>query len=471
MVARTSTSGARWLVGVMGAVVISFLLATLASEHLEDAVADRAHDIVGNAMPSVEMLSAARGSLHDLEHDLDREGSGEVSPQLREHAEAARRDVDQQLASYIALPFFPGEALLYPQVPSRLHALDADRAAYEASHDPAQLRMVRGDFAALDHAMQRVVDFDAAQGERLGLDIERARGQSTGLVVLLDGLSVVLALGAVVLALRQLRRATRQRARENHERELREAMLAEQNEALGQFAGRVAHDVLSPLATAMLSLDIVRRSCESDRVASRALERGVSAVHRVHSLVDGLLAFAKASGHPEPGSTADVAPILTDLVDGLSLQAQEHRIALALAPVSAGAVACSRGVLTSIATNLLRNAIKYMGDSPERRIELRAIASPSATAWRFEVADTGPGIPLDQQQRIFEPYVQLARGGAGAGIGLGLATVDRLVRAHGGKVGVESEPGRGARFWFELPAACVEAPAEVRHGMIASAAI
>jgi signal transduction histidine kinase len=69
--------------------------------------------------------------------------------------------------------------------------------------------------------------------------------------------------------------------------------------------------------------------------------------------------------------------------------------------------------------------------------------------WRLEVQDTGPGIPPGHEERIFEPHVQLDPGGGG--IGLGLATVERLVNAHRGKLGVVSPPGSGALFWVELP--------------------
>jgi signal transduction histidine kinase len=81
---------------------------------------------------------------------------------------------------------------------------------------------------------------------------------------------------------------------------------------------------------------------------------------------------------------------------------------------------------------------------------------------RVEIEDTGPGVPAGHQLRIFEPYVQL-RPGSGSGIGLGLATVDRLVRAHGGAAGVVSpvERGHGSLFWFELPIARTPRPAAV----------
>jgi signal transduction histidine kinase len=97
----------------------------------------------------------------------------------------------------------------------------------------------------------------------------------------------------------------------------------------------------------------------------------------------------------------------------------------------------------------VRNAIKYMGDAPVRRVTVRSFARRRAV--RIEVADTGPGLPPEAASRVFEPYVR-ATATSGGGFGLGLATVRRLVEAHRGRVGVDSGP-TGATFWVELPSA------------------
>jgi signal transduction histidine kinase len=118
-------------------------------------------------------------------------------------------------------------------------------------------------------------------------------------------------------------------------------------------------------------------------------------------------------------------------------------------------VACSAGVLNSLLSNLIGNAIKHMGDSPRRKISVRVLSRGEVV--RVEVEDSGPGIPDGQRDLIFDPFV---RGGSTGtpGIGLGLATVKRLVEGHGGQVGVEAAPRGGSLFWFELSRSVPAAP-------------
>jgi signal transduction histidine kinase len=440
----SSLSAARSLVWVIASVVFAFLVAAIAAQYLQRAISTRASEIISNAMPSVKLLSAARGDLRKMELGVIHDGTGRAS-----RVAEARHDIEEELSSFRALPYFPDERLIFQHVSDELAKLDGDYAAWRSSPTADGQTTLRTDFANVDAALERAIDFDADQGERLGIEIEHVRANATGAVTLLEAIAVVLALVAAALALRQLRRAARAWRADIDAGERRESELRETNEALGQFAGRIAHDVLSPLATTSLSIDLLRQSCHDDRVAMGAADRGMNALHRVHALVDGLLAFARAGGKPEPGATAELAPVLGEIVDGLRSQADLHGIALSLEPIPVGLANCHRGVLASIVTNLVQNAIKYMNDAREKRITVAI--SDADTRWHFDVTDTGPGIPQDQQARIFEPYVQLSRGSSG--VGLGLATVDRLVRAHGGTVGVRSQPGAGTTFWFELPKA------------------
>jgi signal transduction histidine kinase len=115
--------------------------------------------------------------------------------------------------------------------------------------------------------------------------------------------------------------------------------------------------------------------------------------------------------------------------------------------IPACAVACSPGVLLSLIGNLLRNAIKYLGDSADRQITLRVKQHRGRVL--FEVEDTGPGIPAHLTRTVFQPYIRGPNIGV-PGIGLGLATVKRLVESHDGVVGLKPASKGGCIFWFEL---------------------
>lgn len=433
-----SLASARWLVGVMAAVVVAFLIATAASQYVESRSAKQLDDIVGNAMPSVQLLALSRGDLRAIEREL--RGTLDADA-LREIAED-RRNIDAALAAYSALPFFPGERAMYATIPPLLGRFDAELAA-------RQLSAAADSIDGVDRQLERIVKFDASQGQRLGLEIARARSESRVVVWLLDAAVVLLAAVAMTLAVRQRRRALRTVEEENSVARQQLADLSEQVDELGHFAGRVAHDIRGPLHAVMVSLEIVRERAAGTPSIESILVRGRSAAARIDTLVDGLLEFARAGGKPAPGAVTDVGEVVRDVCEGVTGEANAKNISLFVDSHTGRRVQCSTGVLTSIVANLVRNAIRHMGDAAERRIEVAV--SEAGERWRIEVRDTGPGIPPGQEQRIFDPYVQL--GTSKGGLGLGLATVDRLVRAHGGAVGVVSPPGHGCVFWFELPRA------------------
>jgi len=425
-----SVVSARWLVVVMAAVVFAFLAATAVAQYVDDASAMELDAIVGNAMPSVQLLAQVSSDLRRIDLDL---GKGQAAGMLPER----RRNIDAALAAYRALPFFPEEPAMFAGVAQLLQQLDAEITAHEIDD-------ARSTVDIIDRRLERLITYDASQGQRLALAIARTRRESRGLVWLLDAASVVLAVGAMLLAIRQRQRAVRVLEEEESEAQHRLVELANKVDELGHFAGRVAHDIRGPLQTASMSLELAR----ARGAAPATTQRGVAALAQMTVLVDGLLEFARAGGKPPEDAVASVGEVIRDVADGVAAEAAAHAIEVHVQPTEAR-VACSRGVLTSIVSNLVRNAIRHMGESVERRIDVSARAAGERV--RIEVADTGPGIPPGQEQRIFDPYVQLGTGKGG--LGLGLATVDRLVRAHGGAVGVISPPGRGCIFWFELPRA------------------
>jgi signal transduction histidine kinase len=241
--------------------------------------------------------------------------------------------------------------------------------------------------------------------------------------------------------LRELERTQRERA----------DLLEQRCVELEHFADRVAHDIMSPLAGVSIALAVAQKTVGDDPAAKRIVDRGAQTLVRVRRMVDGLLEFARSGARPGPQVETDVRTIVDDVLEGVRGDAEERRIELGVDPFTPSTVKCSPGVLTSLVSNLVRNAIKYMGSSEVRRV--RVHVGDAGDRLRVSVEDTGPGIPSDKKGILFEPYVRADSNQPG--IGLGLATVKRLVEAHGGRVGFESPPGSGCTFWFELPKASV----------------
>jgi signal transduction histidine kinase len=218
------------------------------------------------------------------------------------------------------------------------------------------------------------------------------------------------------------------------------------------FAGRVAHDVQGPLAPVSLAIHLVQRSLDRDDARQNTLERGRRSLAHVQSVIADLLAFACAGGSSKPGASASLREAVANVVHDLEGQALEAGVRILVDDLPLTSLTCAPGVLASILFNLVGNALKYMPpDSVERAVRVTGTRKNRSLV-RIEVTDTGGGLPSGDPRRLFAPYVRGS--GAARGLGLGLATVRRLVEAHGGHVGAcPNEATRGATFWFEMPEA------------------
>ena len=183
-----------------------------------------------------------------------------------------------------------------------------------------------------------------------------------------------------------------------------------------------------------------------EAIAERILAGSTQLTHLVEDLVDfGRMERGEVRVDPQ---TVDLVPTLRDVV--AAFQSREGGARLeAFLPAALPARADPARVAQAVA-NLVENAVKY---APKERIVVRA--APAAGMVRVEVADQGPGIPPKEQPRVWEKFYRGSSTAAlnrARGAGIGLAVVKALVEAQGGRVGLTSVPGRGACFWFELPA-------------------
>jgi signal transduction histidine kinase len=445
-----------WLPTTFAIVVLSFLVATALGQWKMHGLDRAALEIAEIAAPSIEHLAAARGDIRHLqvagEDQLDAaEHRDNVDAGALQHAHAT---LDRRLDAYLVLPVWAGEQPLQGDIlrsrdtlAQAVSRLDSQLSHRDLAAARATLRGELADAATdLSAAMMSVVELKAARAHDLALEIRRER---IGAAYAAFGLDLVCSVIAVASAL-SLYRLMRARASlaERH-RHLDEERALE----LEQFAGRVAHDILSPLNAVSFAMQLAGHPADEEQRA-RVVERGLAALQRVKQLVNGLLDFARAGASPDRSSRADVQATLKGLAVEFRDVAAEAGIDLRFDEASTPYVQCHPGVLMSLIGNLVRNAIKYLGESPTRIIDVRAIDRGDMV--RIEVEDTGPGLAPDIKHRVFEVYAR-GRGSTQPGIGLGLATVKRLAESHGGRAGVRSILGRGCTFWFELPRA-QEAP-------------
>jgi signal transduction histidine kinase len=347
-----------------------------------------------------------------------------------------------RLAIYLASPAFPREAALRPAVQERwvelLHELADVRAiARRGNSHEAFVTLTsryRNAADAFDNALVQCVEMNVSEAARRGAFISAQWTRARSLGIALTALSVLLTLGTAFFAIRVIRRQTRlldQRATESVE-----------------FAGRVAHDILSPLSPIRVFLDVARKQGLEHPAVARGLPIAHAALGRLTDTVDALLAFAQAGAEAPPGVVCDVAEVVQGVVHDQLSEAQREEIVIEVARSPDVRVRCAPGVLASVLSNLLRNSIKYMGEATVRRIHVGARLEGKSV--EFEVRDTGPGIPPQWRKAVFEPLVRI-RSDRAPGIGLGLATVNRLVTGHGGRVRLDTAPEGGCRFRFSLP--------------------
>jgi signal transduction histidine kinase len=395
---------------------------------------------------AAEALIAVRTSLRKLVftmNALSTSVSMDVASQLGRELAVSRREVATSWAQYLAEPFYPGERLLVvgaePDLTSVEHAVDGVVERLHEGDREGALQVVAGSalplISRLDAGLGRILELNRHEAQTAAMRIT-ASTRSRGLLPELVGsfFAVLAAYFGVRVLVRYLEWS------------------AERSAELEQFAGRVAHDIRSPIGSASLALEIAQKGKDVDTRTRELLARVARTMDRVRQLVDDLLVFATAGGYIVPGEwgerKAGLRSVLDGVVDDATLEAERRGVQLVYErPDPALVVACAPGVLISIATNLISNATKFIGDAPARRITISARQVRDDV--RLEVSDTGPGIPPELREKVFQPHV---RGpSTEPGFGLGLATVRKLVEAHRGDVGVEPSPEGGCRFWVRLP--------------------
>lgn len=230
----------------------------------------------------------------------------------------------------------------------------------------------------------------------------------------------------------------------------RTAELASAVEELEAFSYSVSHDLRAPLRaiSGFSSILIEESAPKLDQEARRHLRLITEASARMGELIDGLLSLARVSRGEMQHEPLDLSALAAAVTEELRQAQSTPRGEFVITPDlrTTGDARLLRVVLV----NLLGNALKFSGKREHPRIEFGATRRNGATA--FFVRDNGAGFDMRYAEKLFAPFQRLHSQAEFPGTGLGLATVQRIIRRHGGQLSVESEPDRGATFYFTLPA-------------------
>ena len=240
----------------------------------------------------------------------------------------------------------------------------------------------------------------------------------------------------------------RKRNEEALQRAVEELRVA--NAELERFASVAAHDMTDPLRTisgfAELLVETDPDGSEAKEYAQHVLDSSL----RLAAMLQGLLAYARAGRSPGDGVAVDLAGAVGQVQADLAAIIGDRDARLDLRVPRDAAVLIDANDLRVILQNLLSNAVKFgSADAPVITVD----AERSGDGWCVSVRDDGAGIASEDQARIFGAFERARSGADRSGYGLGLAICQRLVERHGGRIGLESSPESGTRFWFTLPAA------------------
>ncbi len=238
--------------------------------------------------------------------------------------------------------------------------------------------------------------------------------------------------------------ATLERRVEERTSELREAL-----RELESFSYTIAHDLRAPLRamTGMSQMLAEEYAAVLGAQGADYTGRIAAAAQRMDRLIRDLLDYGRLTREELPLEAVDVNALLLDLLEHMGPEIRERRARVGIEG-SLPELLVHRVTFAQVLTNLISNAIKFVAPGVEPRLRIRAERRDGSVRLWFE--DNGIGVDSRYHERIFGVFQRLHPETSYPGTGIGLAIVKKAIERMGGRVGVESEPGRGSRFWIDL---------------------
>jgi len=210
----------------------------------------------------------------------------------------------------------------------------------------------------------------------------------------------------------------------------------------------IIHDMNSPLGGIIGFIGLCESSGKLPPDLAGYLGHALKGAHTLADMVRSMLDISKMeAGQLKLHLTAcDLSAITREIFDRFESQRRNCRLEIDV-PAQLLVVPADRDLIGRVLQNLVGNALKYAPDGSTVRVVLES----TETLARVSVIDAGGGIPPEYHGRIFEKFGQVRKDGPRVGTGLGLTFCKLAVEAHGGRIGVKSEVGKGSTFWFEIP--------------------
>jgi light-regulated signal transduction histidine kinase (bacteriophytochrome) len=239
------------------------------------------------------------------------------------------------------------------------------------------------------------------------------------------------------------------RAHAEKELALKIEELSRSNRELEQFAYVASHDLQEPLRmmTAYTQLLGERYRGRLDETADLYIGYAAEGAQRMQTLIEDLLAYSRVGRAGEVARQVDCSVLMKDVL--LNLQGAILESGARITCQQLPQVRADRSQLSQIFQNLIGNAIKFHTQEPPL---ISVAAERAGEHWVFNVTDNGIGIAPEHAEVIFAPFRRLHTRTEYPGNGIGLAVCAKIVAQQGGRIWVESEPGRGSTFKFTIPA-------------------
>ena len=223
--------------------------------------------------------------------------------------------------------------------------------------------------------------------------------------------------------------------------------LEESNKELEKFAQVVAHDLQEPLRMVSSYMDMLseRYQDKLDKDANEFIDFAVNGTKRMQKLIDNLLDYSKAGKGVALTRAVEMESVLEEVLKNLETAVFEANATVTHDELPE--VTGDDAQLCQLLQNLISNAIKFRGEEPPR---VHVASKRKGNVWIFSVHDNGIGLDPKYAQQIFGMFQRLHSQSKFPGSGIGLATCKKIVERHGGHIWVESEPGKGATFFFTV---------------------